>query len=138
MHGNKTKQAPLITEPPTTIFTTYLTSIHIRKNQSEYSYSYLYLPFLSPQIYLYLCSPFLSTQIYSYSSQTQKPNILLFVKVYTTSTKYHKLHTMAYICNIFPTFYSFYIVRNHQDGYPYLNLSLFFVVENIEKRKFFG
>ncbi len=26
-----------------------------------------------------------------------------------------------------------HMVRNHQDGYPYINLSLFFVVENIQK-----
>ena len=29
------------------------------------------------------------------------------------------------------------MVRNHQDGYPFINLSLFFVVENIHKRHFF-
>ena len=30
------------------------------------------------------------------------------------------------------------MVRNHQDGYPYINLSNFFVVvENIQKRQFF-
>ena len=32
-----------------------------------------------------------------------------------------------------------YMVRNHQDGYPYINLSQFFVaVENIQKHNFFG
>ena len=30
-----------------------------------------------------------------------------------------------------------YMVRNHQDGYPYINLSYFFFFENIQKRQFF-
>ena len=29
-----------------------------------------------------------------------------------------------------------HMVRNHQDGYPYINLALFFVVENIQRPQF--
>ena len=30
-----------------------------------------------------------------------------------------------------------YMVRNHQDGYPYLNLAFFFFFENIQRPQFF-
>ena len=37
-----------------------------------------------------------------------------------------------------PTPSSLHMVRNHRDGYPYLNLSLFFVLKIFRDLNFFG